>query len=235
MRITLKLLACTQPSNSDTEGGSASMAGAEPFEAQRLNYKDQQITYFDRGAAQEGRRPVLLIHGTSGTAQGHYGQIFPMLATNTRVIASDWAFPGADSLELDELVDQQLAVLDATVGEEKVDVIGFSLGAVVAQALAARYPERVGALILVCGWASTDNHQKLRNGLWRTLYQEDSAALKEFMALCAFSPGFVRRQDPEVIEPASRPSRSTSSCASRWSSTPGSIPLKKPAPLPPPP
>lgn len=178
------------------------MAGAEPFEAQQLNYKDQQITYFDRGAAQDGRRPVLLIHGTSGTVQGHYGQIFPMLATNTRVIASDWAFPGSDSLELDELVDQQLAVLDATVGGEKVDVLGFSLGAVVAQALAARYPERVGALILVCGWASTDNHQKLRNGIWQTLYQEHSPALKEFMALCAFSPGFVRRQDPEVIGPA---------------------------------
>lgn len=178
------------------------MPAVNAFVPSQTDLDGLSITYYDSGEQRHGRRPVLLIHGTSGTANGHYGQILPMLATNTRVIAGDWANPGKDSLELDDLVAQQIAILDATVGDEPVDVLGFSLGSVVAEALAARFPERVGSLILTCGWAATDNHQKLRNGIWAKLYQEQSSALREYMALCAFSPSFVRRIDPAFIAPA---------------------------------
>ena len=59
-----------------------------------------------------------------------------------------------------------------------------------------------GKLILVAGWAHTDAHQELRNRIWRTLHEENSQMIRHYMALCAFSPGFVNHTPPAMLEPA---------------------------------
>lgn len=80
------------------------------------------------------------------------------LADGARLVRYDRAgtglsarLPGAPSLarELD-----QLAAVVATLGPEPFDLVGSSLGALVAVAWAARRPETVRRLVLYGGWAS---------------------------------------------------------------------------------
>ncbi|WP_075727124.1 alpha/beta fold hydrolase [Corynebacterium aquilae] len=142
-------------------------------------------------------RPLVMIHGTSGTFAGHYGTIAPMLGRYRDVSGIDWS-PTGDTFELDDIIEQVMKA--APDGE--FDLVGFSLGAVAAAAIAARDPERVGALALIAGWITTDAQQKLRNGIWSKLYDENSGAIREYMAFCAFSPGFILHTPPAAIAPA---------------------------------
>lgn len=138
-----------------------------------------------------GRLPLVMVHGTAGSIDGHYGYIFPMMAYRQRVIALDFTEPAGDTLALDQLVAQVQAVIEAECRGGPVSLLGYSLGAVVAAATAARLGKRVENLILVAGWQKTDTHQRFRNRVWKTLKTEGSVALTEYMTFCAFSPSFA--------------------------------------------
>ncbi|MFJ9520581.1 alpha/beta fold hydrolase [Kitasatospora sp. NPDC101801] len=94
--------------------------------------------------------PVLLLHAL-GTDATDWEVVAPVLATERRVYAldlrghgrSDW--PGEYSLEL--MRDDVLGFLDA-VGADRVDVVGHSMGGVVAYLLAEESPGRVDRLVL---------------------------------------------------------------------------------------
>lgn len=162
------------------------------------------ITYFDSVEPHDGNRPLVMIHGTSGSTAGHYGQVFPLLATRTRVISADWS-PLADPsrpLTVEALAAQVMGAVEDAIGDEPFDLVGYSLGSVVAEYIAATHTDRVRNLVLLAGWITTDNHQKLRNGVWRTLHEEGSSAIRHYMAFCAFSPNFIRKADPEMVETA---------------------------------
>lgn len=173
-------------------------------ETRTVTVDGAEVTYFDSVETHDGHRPLVLVHGTSGSTATHYGQIFPMLATRTRVISADWS-PLADPsapLTVEALADQVMAAVNDAIGEEPFDLVGYSLGAAVAEYIAATQGERVPSLVLLAGWITTDGHQKLRNGVWRTLYEEKSEAIRHYMAFCAFSPNFVRKTDPNMVEAA---------------------------------
>lgn len=50
-----------------------------------------RVTWFDSVAEGELERPLVLVHGSGGTTATHFGHLFPMMATRTRVIAVDWS------------------------------------------------------------------------------------------------------------------------------------------------
>ena len=148
------------------------------------------------------RKPLVLVHGTAGSIDGHFGYIFPMMAYRQRVIALDFAEPAGDGLELADLTAQLGAVVEAELPGEAFSLLGYSLGAVVAAQLAAEMGKRVANLILVAGWLRTDTHQKMRNHVWKTLRAEGSSSLTEFMTFCAFSPGFMNIRTLDEIRAA---------------------------------
>ncbi|MFI6357822.1 alpha/beta fold hydrolase [Streptomyces sp. NPDC050743] len=157
-----------------------------------------EVRYFDsvadRSAAGESSRiPIVLVHGTGGSTRAHYGYLFPLLAGRQRVVAVDFAqpVPLQGSLTLEQLERQVVAVLDAVLPGRPVTLVGYSLGAVVAAAVAARRPESVRNLVLVAGWMKTDAHQELRNKVWQRLRTERSQALGDYMAFCAFSGPYL--------------------------------------------
>ena len=51
------------------------------------------VTCHDSVTPGELDRPLVLVHGTGGTTASHFGHLFPMMATRTRVFAVDWAPP----------------------------------------------------------------------------------------------------------------------------------------------
>lgn len=144
-----------------------------------------------------GRTPLVLVHGTAGSIDAHFGYIFPMMSYRQRVVALDWSEPEGETVELAHLVAQVRAVLDDAVPEGPITLLGYSLGACVAAKVAAELPGRVENLILVAGWLKTDIHQTMRNRVWRRLRDENSPSIAEYMTFCAFSPAFMNMKTLE--------------------------------------
>ncbi len=57
------------------------------------------------------------------------------------------------------MADDHVRLLDH-LGIEKAHVVGCSMGSIVAQQVALRYPERVKSVILMCSWARCDAYAK---------------------------------------------------------------------------
>jgi pimeloyl-ACP methyl ester carboxylesterase len=92
---------------------------------------------------------------------------------------------------LELLVEQAVAVIRAASGNP-VDVLGYSLGAVVAAALAAEHPELVSRLVLVGGWASGDDtRHQLVFDTWSRLEASDPDLSLRFALTMAFSADFL--------------------------------------------
>jgi 3-oxoadipate enol-lactonase len=95
--------------------------------------------------------PVLLIMGL-GLSGGAWWRTVPVLARRLRVITFDHrGIGGSEALmpayTVEAMADDALSVIDA-LELERVHVYGFSLGGMVAQQMALRHPERLGALVL---------------------------------------------------------------------------------------
>jgi pimeloyl-ACP methyl ester carboxylesterase len=95
---------------------------------------------------------LLLITGRGGTMEDWPPSFVDLLAQHHRVITFDNAGVGrSDSLSapltIDAMADQTSALLD-TLRLGRTDVLGWSMGSMVAQALAVRHPNQVRRLIL---------------------------------------------------------------------------------------
>ncbi len=94
--------------------------------------------------------PVVLLHGRSGNS-AHWTHVAERLAATRRVYApdlrghglSDW--PGAYSYPL--MRDDVRAFLDA-LGLDRTDLVGHSMGGLVAALVAQACPERIGRLVM---------------------------------------------------------------------------------------
>lgn len=103
-----------------------------------------------REAGTPGGRPVVLLHAL-GESAADWDVVVPSMAPGRRVLAvdlrghgaSDW--PGTYSLEL--MRDDVLGLLDA-LDLATVDLVGHSLGGLVALLLAQHAPDRVDRLVL---------------------------------------------------------------------------------------
>ncbi len=110
-------------------------------------------------------RPVLLIHGV-GADGGSWTPIAAALAGSFRVLWPDLrghgrSGPIRDPITLDSFVEDVLDVMDAE-GVGCADVVGFSLGGMIAQALALDHPARVDRLVIVSAVAGRTEDERAR-------------------------------------------------------------------------
>jgi 3-oxoadipate enol-lactonase len=115
-------------------------------------------------------RPVVLIHGV-GADSSSWDDIVPQLATGFRVLRLDLRGHGRSgriegACTLDDFIRDVLDVMDGT-GVDKADVVGFSLGGMIAQGMALNYAERVDRLVLISAIAGRTEEE--RAGLRRRL------------------------------------------------------------------
>jgi pimeloyl-ACP methyl ester carboxylesterase len=162
------------------------------------------VTFFDSQEARGTRNPIVLVHGTGGSTAVHFGFLFPMLASAQRVVSVDFGQPElTEGLTIDHLRRQVEAVIDHVVPGQKVTLVGYSLGAVVAATVAAARPEVIENLVLVAGWMKTDSQQLLRNNVWNSLRASgDIEALRQFTVFCAFGGPFLGARTLEDLAPA---------------------------------
>ena len=104
--------------------------------------------------------PVVVLSNSLGATRAMWDPQVPVLAERYRVVTYDTRGHGtspapAGPCTLDDLVDDVLALLDR-VGAERAHVVGLSLGGMTALRLAAREPQRVHRLAVLCSSAKTE-------------------------------------------------------------------------------
>ncbi|WP_024802872.1 alpha/beta fold hydrolase [Nocardia sp. BMG51109] len=139
---------------------------------------------------------LVFVHGTSMDGATNFGHMTGQFTDTRTVVVPDYAGSGDTVVPdgawtLDLLVGQVVAAARAAV-DGRVDLVGFSLGAVIAAAVAARHPELVRRLVLVAGWAHSGD-ARLRLGLqtWARAIDTDPELATAQGPLMAFSPGFL--------------------------------------------
>jgi pimeloyl-ACP methyl ester carboxylesterase len=104
-------------------------------------------------------RPLVLLHGGLMTVDLNFGPLLGPLAASRMVVAVELQGHGhtADTeraMTIEALAGDVIALLDH-LGIDQADLFGFSLGGLVAYAVALEAPSRVGKLIV----ASADGHR----------------------------------------------------------------------------
>lgn len=125
--------------------GRTVFVGDDEFLIREMGVKDDPI-------------PILLVHGLAGASLTEWYQVAPKLAVDRRVIMIDHrghglSAPGDVRFEVEDDSDDIAGVLD-DIGVGQVDVVGYSMGGIIAQAFALRHPGRVRRLVLMATFAS---------------------------------------------------------------------------------
>jgi pimeloyl-ACP methyl ester carboxylesterase len=103
--------------------------------------------------------PLVLIMGYGWTMEGWDPRLVHALARHNRVVMFDNSGVGRTQelpppLTIDAMADQTTALID-TLGLGRPDVLGWSMGGMIAQALAVLHPAQVGRLVLCATFPGT--------------------------------------------------------------------------------
>lgn len=155
------------------------------------------VVHYDR----TGDGPaLLLLHGTAASRE-QWGPLTAEARHHT-VLAPD--FPGSGlttddggPIRIEDLAGQAEAVLDHA-GMAAADVVGHSLGAVVAAHLAGTRPDRVRKAVLHAAWPVTDTRQDAEFRYWLDLLETGTFA--RMLPLMAFGPRYWDQATAESNE-----------------------------------
>ncbi len=155
---------------------------------------------------------LVLVHGTGGSALTNWDHLIEPLGGGPgggrRIIAVDYAGSGQTTddggpLQVAGLAAQVRAAIEAA-GDRPFDLIGFSLGAVVAAHLAAEDHRGLRRLILLSGWARSADDARLtvQMGLWQHLAATDPPALAQVLLITGYSPEWLAPRPDRAIRQA---------------------------------
>jgi len=125
--------------------------GNNPETGKYVQTTDAKIYYEVYGRGE----PLLLIHGSVYGYIDEFENIFPLLTKNHKVIAVGLRGHGKSEIgdrdySYDLLAQDMIAVLNAE-NIDRINVMGFSSGAITAVKMAAAYPERVMKVVSIAG------------------------------------------------------------------------------------
>ncbi|MDC9597238.1 alpha/beta fold hydrolase [Xenorhabdus anantnagensis] len=153
---------------------------------------------------QSNKNPVVFLHGTNSSGSS-FGEIKTAFGGDRTVIIPDYAGCGNSGLPSGTVTIEHLAEQVAAVIEDSsstpVDLVGVSLGAVVAAVVAAKYPTLINKLILTAPWATNNDprHQLIFN-TWLHLEMNDKASAMAFGLSHALSAEFLSSLGHETIQ-----------------------------------
>ena len=155
------------------------------------------VSYTVTGAPEA---PVVVLSNSLGATRGMWDPQVPALAERYRVVSYDTRGHGestapAGPYTLDDLVDDVVALLDE-VGAPRAHVAGLSLGGMTGMRLAAREPDRVDRLAVLCTSAQPDPQPFLDRAA--AVRAEGTAPLAPTVASRWVTPAFAA-EHPELI------------------------------------
>lgn len=154
----------------------------------------------------EGTGPALvLVHGV-GPGSAMWDGVLDRFTGHRTVILPDLSGsgPAADDgapLTAEVLAAQVAAVIE-DAGAGPADVVGFSLGAPVAAAVAGLHPGLVRRLIPIAGVAGPgDEYIRQMVAIWLAV-ADNAEAFGRYSTLTAFSPAFMNQAGHDAVEQA---------------------------------
>lgn|GEM_PF-139126 len=101
-------------------------------------------------------QPLVMVMGYAGTMEAWDPRFVDTLARHYRVVVFDNAGLGGTAsmpapLSIDAMADQTAAVI-SSLNLTAPDVLGWSMGSMIAQSLVVRHPSDVGKLVLAASW-----------------------------------------------------------------------------------
>ena len=149
---------------------------------------------------------LVFVAGTGLDGQTNFGHLVDAFTGERTVVLPDYAGSGATEGPEGELTVEILAgqiaavVREVTAAGGPVDLVGYSLGAVVAAAVAASHPEAIRRLVLVAGWDAPDARHELNIDVWRKLELADHDLFNRFLQIAVFSPEFLSALGSETLQ-----------------------------------
>jgi pimeloyl-ACP methyl ester carboxylesterase len=136
-------------------GSTARITGAVSFASAPVQTAHTKLGTVAYRAAGSGP-PLVLITGYGGTMEDWDRRFVDALAEHYRVVMFDNAGIGRTSalpgpLSIDAMANQTSALI-GTLGLGRPDVVGWSMGSMIAQALAVLHPDQVNRLILCASY-----------------------------------------------------------------------------------
>jgi len=146
----------------------------------------------------EGSGPtVVLLHGLGGDRQFWANEIMD-LSRGSHVIAVDLRGSGDSPTTngghaISDLADDVFGVLD-DAGVDAADVVGFSMGGLVAQSMAVRQPHRVNRMVLASTYAVMNPQARMFLDAVRDVVIAENSLRAVYPLICPwlFSPDFLR-------------------------------------------
>jgi 3-oxoadipate enol-lactonase len=144
--------------------------------------------------------PVVVLSNSLGSTTSMWDAQVDELAEHFRVVRYDTRGHGGSPVpegpyDIDDLVDDVVALLDR-LGIERAHFVGLSLGGMTGMRLAARDPERVDRLVVLCTGARLEPSSAWHDRA-ATVREGGSRAVAEAVVARWFTPGFLEK-NPDV-------------------------------------
>jgi 3-oxoadipate enol-lactonase len=129
-------------------------------------------------------RPILLLHGISNSGRAWGPQIPPLCEAGYRVIVPDHAGHGASArltapFGVSDFADD-VEVLLANLGIDRLDIVGLSLGGMVALELALRHPAQIRRLVAANSFDKTTPAFRTMAEGWAAIFEQPHGAVARF-------------------------------------------------------
>lgn len=158
-----------------------------------------------RGPDDAPNSPVVMINGLGASAHD-WGPLLALLGTERRIVVFDNRGAGRsaipdDPVSLELLASDTVAVMDAH-GIESADVIGYSMGGMIAQLVALEHPGRLRRLVLLGTHPGARSAVRSRPRARAVLSPEEDLPREDLVRIqyeAFVAPGF-REREPETFE-----------------------------------
>jgi pimeloyl-ACP methyl ester carboxylesterase len=148
--------------------------------------------------------PLLLLHGGLGSID-MFGPVLPMLAGSRQVIGIDLHGHGRTAIgdrpiSIPDIADD-VAIVLSELGQQQVDVLGYSFGGGVALRLAVQHPEKVRRLAIVSAPFARDGFhaemlpQQAQVGAAMAEFMKDTPMYKSYIAVAPHPEEFPKLLD----------------------------------------
>lgn len=146
---------------------------------------------------------VVVLHGTGADAAASWQALIDSSSDRYTVVAPNLPGAGAspvmaEPLELDELAGQVLETARAA-GLGRFHLVGHSIGAVIATAVAIRTPDAIASLLLHAGWVKTGAREAFQFDGWARLLRAGPELLARHLILTAMSRRTLAGLDQEQL------------------------------------
>lgn len=151
-------------------------------------------------------RGLVLLHGAGGNSETNWSPVVGRLSESFTVVRPDYSGSGETVDDGRPLTIAMLAAQAVAAAKHAAvtpfDLVGFSLGAVVATYIAAEYPDLVRSVVLLAGTpVSGDPRQTLQFELWRDLIRTDRKAMARLLLFTALDPNFLAgMENPTLLQ-----------------------------------